>query len=142
MAEAKSRRRGFGEDAIHFVAARNRYVGAVSLGYTADGKRLRRTVLGRTKQEVRDKLKALPAELDAGVRSSPGYTVRRPVEDWLREGLDRAGTAGGEPDDAEIQRDLDQGGSPCPCQVIRGVACPVACCASNQVAGRAAWPAT
>ena len=88
MAEATSRRRGFGEDAIYFVAARNRYVGAVSLGYTADGKRLRRTVLGRTKQEVRDKLKALHAELDAGVRSSPGYTVRRAVEDWLREGLD------------------------------------------------------
>jgi integrase len=88
MAEATSRRRGFGEDAIYFVASRNRYVGAVSLGYTADGKRLRRTVLGRTKQEVRDKLKALHAELDAGVRSSPGYTVRRAVDDWLREGLD------------------------------------------------------
>jgi integrase len=70
------------------VASRSRYVGAVSLGYTADGKRLRRTVLGRTKQEVRDKLKALHAELDAGVKSSPGYTVRRAVEDWLREGLD------------------------------------------------------
>jgi integrase len=88
MVEATSRRRGFGEDAIYFVASRNRYVGAVSLGYTADGKRLRRTVLGRTKQEVRDKLKALHAELDAGVRSSVGYTVRRAVEDWLREGLD------------------------------------------------------
>ena len=88
MAEAPSRRRGFGEDAIYFVASRNRYVGAVSLGYTADGKRLRRTVLGRTKQEVRDKLKALHAELDAGVSSSPGYTVRRAVDDWLREGLD------------------------------------------------------
>jgi integrase len=88
MAEAASRRRGFGEDAIYFVASRNRYAGAVSLGYAADGKRLRRTVLGRTKQEVRDKLKALHAELDAGVRSSPGYTVRRAVDDWLREGLD------------------------------------------------------
>lgn len=88
MAEAASRRRGFGEDAIYFVASRNRYVGAVSLGHTADGKRVRRTVLGRTKQEVRDKLKALHAELDSGVRSSPGYTVRRAVDDWLREGLD------------------------------------------------------
>ena len=43
---------------------------------------------GRTKQEVRDKLKALHAELDAGIRSAAGYTVRRAVEDWLREGLD------------------------------------------------------
>jgi integrase len=88
MAEASVKRRGHGEDAIYFEAAKNRYVGAVSLGYAADGKRLRRKVSGRTKQEVRDKLKALHAELDAGIRSSAGYTVRRAVEDWLREGLD------------------------------------------------------
>jgi integrase len=30
----------------------------------------------------------LHRELDAGVRSSAGYTVRRAVEDWLRDGLD------------------------------------------------------
>ena len=33
MAEARLRRRGHGEDAIYFAAAKNRYVGAVSLGY-------------------------------------------------------------------------------------------------------------
>jgi hypothetical protein len=49
------------------VAARNRYVGVVSLGYAADGKRIRRTVLSRTKQEVRDKLRALHRELDVGI---------------------------------------------------------------------------
>lgn len=42
----------------------------------------------RTKQEVRDELKALHTELDAGIRSSAGYTVRRAVEDWPQEGLD------------------------------------------------------
>jgi integrase len=88
MAEASVKRRGHGEDAIYFEAAKNRYVGAVSVGYAADGKRVRRKVSGRTKQEVRDKLKALHAEMDAGIRSSAGYTVRRAVEDWLREGLD------------------------------------------------------
>jgi len=88
MAEAKLRRRGHGEDAIYFAAAKNRYVGAVSLGYTPDGKRIRRKVFGRTKQEVRDKLKALHQELDAGIRSSAGCTVRQAVDDWLREGLD------------------------------------------------------
>lgn len=88
MAEASVKRRGHGEDAIYFEAAKNRYVGAVSLGYGPDGKRVRRKVSGRTKQEVRDKLKALHTELDAGIRSSAGYTVRRAVEDWLREGLD------------------------------------------------------
>jgi integrase len=88
MAEARLRRRGHGEDAIYFAAAKNRYVGAVSLGYAPDGKRIRRKVFGRTKQEVRDKLKALHRELDSGVRSPGGCTVRQAVDDWLREGLD------------------------------------------------------
>jgi integrase len=88
VAEAKARRRGHGEDTVYFDAAKNRYVGAVSLGYAADGRRVRRKVAGRTKQEVRDKLRALHQELDAGVRSSAGYTVRRAVDDWLREGLE------------------------------------------------------
>jgi integrase len=88
MADSKLRRRGHGEDAIYFAASKNRYLGAVSLGFTPDGKRIRRKVSGKTKQEVRDKLKALHQELDAGVRSPAGYTVRRAVEDWLGEGLD------------------------------------------------------
>jgi hypothetical protein len=45
-------------------------MGAVSLDYGPDGKRIRRKVSGKTKQEVRDKLKALHQELNAGVKSS------------------------------------------------------------------------
>ena len=60
----------------------------MSLGYGPDGKRIRRKVFGKTKQEVRDRLKALHKEMDAGVKSSKTYTVREAVEDWLREGLD------------------------------------------------------
>ena len=82
------RRRPRGEDAIYFAADKNRYVGSVSLGYGPDGKRIRRKVFGKTKQEVRDRLKALHKEMDAGVKSSKTYTVREAVEDWLREGLD------------------------------------------------------
>jgi hypothetical protein len=59
MSETTTRRRGRGEDAIYFAAAKNRYVGSVSLGFGPDGKRSRRKVFGKTKQEVRDKLKAL-----------------------------------------------------------------------------------
>jgi integrase len=88
LSETKVRRRGHGEDAIYLDSAKNRYVGAVSLGFGPGGKRIRRKVSGKTKQEVRDKLKALHQELNAGVRSSSSYTVRRTVEDWLREGLD------------------------------------------------------
>ena len=60
----------------------------MSLGYGPDGKRIRRKVFGKTKQEVRDRLKALHQEMDSGVKSSSTYTVREAVEDWLREGLD------------------------------------------------------
>jgi integrase len=87
MTETAARRRGHGEDAIYFDATKNRYVGAVSLGFGPDGKRSRRKVSGRTKQEVRDKLKALHAELDRGLRTSSTYTVRQAVDDWLEGGL-------------------------------------------------------
>ena len=63
-------------------------MGAISLGYGPDGKRMRRKVSGKTRQEVRAKLQALHQELSVGVRSSSTYTVRDAVEDWLREGLD------------------------------------------------------
>jgi hypothetical protein len=68
MAESKTKRRGAGEDSIFFLAERNRYVGDVSLGFRPGGRRIRRQVAGRTKQEVRDQLKAVHADLDAGLK--------------------------------------------------------------------------
>ena len=88
MSEAKVARRGHGEDAIYLDAAKNRYVGAVSLGYGPDGRRVRRKVTGRTKAEVRDKLRILHREIESGVRSRPRYTVRDALDDWLASGLD------------------------------------------------------
>jgi integrase len=87
MADASVKRRGHGEDAIYFAAGKNRYIGAVSVGFGPDGKRLRRKVSGKTKQEVRDKLKALHAELDFGLQPAAGYTVQAAVDDWLEHGL-------------------------------------------------------
>ena len=83
-----ARRRGHGEDSIYLDAARGRYVGAVSLGYGPSGRRVRRKVTGKTKQEVREKLKALHAEVDSGLKTSAGYTVRQAIDDWLSDGLD------------------------------------------------------
>lgn len=89
MSEADvARRRGHGEDSIYLDAARGRYVGAVSLGFGPNGRRIRRKVSGKTKQEVRDKLKALHAEVDAGLKTSGSYTVKQAVEDWLKDDLD------------------------------------------------------
>ena len=80
-------RRGWGDDAIYWVARRRRYVGAASLGYGPDGKRIRKVVSGKTKQEVKDKLKALHEDLARPVRSSRDYTLSLAVEDWLGEGM-------------------------------------------------------
>ena len=87
MTDNTARRRSHGEDAIYFDAAKNRYVGAISVGFGPDGKRIRRKVSGRTKAEVRDKLKAVHNELDRGLHTSATYTVRQAVDDWLEGGL-------------------------------------------------------
>ena len=96
---AGAARRGYGEDSIYFdhrgdcrdsalhKTCAGRWRGVVSLGFDADGKRVRRKVSGKTKAEVKDKLKTLHSELDAGLRSAAGYTVSYqgvPVEEIAR----------------------------------------------------------
>jgi len=54
-----------------------------------DGKRIRRKVSGRTKEDVKEKLGKLHSDLEVGIRTPAArYTVAQAVEDWLREGLD------------------------------------------------------
>ena len=77
------RRRERGDDGISWDRANKCYVGTVSLGYDGNGKRLRRTVRGKTKQEVKDKLDGLHDEIKAGVHTPATYTVRQCVTDWL-----------------------------------------------------------
>jgi hypothetical protein len=55
VTQAKGQRRGQGEDSIYWDSSKNRYVGAVSLGFSSGGTRIRRKVTGRTKAEVRDR---------------------------------------------------------------------------------------
>jgi integrase len=92
-------RRGWGQDGIFFEhdapcrdSDRHRHCdgrwrGVISLGFGADGKRIRRKVSGKTKAIVQDRLKALHSDLETGVRASPNYTLRRAAEDWLTGGL-------------------------------------------------------
>src|SRR5579864_3202719 len=95
-----SARRGWGEDGIFFEHdapcrdterhrhCEGRWRGVVSLGFGADGKRIRRKVSGKTKAVVQDRLRKLHDDLESGVKASPNYTVRRAAEDWLNEGLE------------------------------------------------------
>jgi len=94
-----SARRGWHQDAIYFDHdapcrdserhrhCQGRWRGSVSLGYGPDGKRIRPRVSGQTKTIVQDRLKKLHQDLDAGLRTDQGYTVRRAADDWLRDGL-------------------------------------------------------
>ena len=91
---AGASRRGYGEDGIYFdhradcrdsahhKTCSGRWRGVVSLGYAADRKRIRKKVSGQTRTELKDKLKALHSELDAGMRPVAGYTVDLAVIDW------------------------------------------------------------
>jgi hypothetical protein len=88
VTQAKGQRRGHGEDSIYWDPSKNRYVGAVSLGFTPAGTRIRRKVTGRTKAEVRGKLRELHQEVDIGLRPRQGYTVNGALDDWLAHGLD------------------------------------------------------
>jgi len=79
---------GQGEDSIYWDASKNRYVGAVSLGFSPSGARIRKKVIGRTKTEVRDKLRELHKQVEGGLRPRRRYTVDDALEDWLAVGLD------------------------------------------------------
>ncbi len=82
------KRRGQGEDSIYWDASKNRYIGAVSLGFSPSGTRIRKKVVGRTKTEVRDKLRDLHKQVAGGLRPRRRYTVGNALEDWLAHGLD------------------------------------------------------
>ena len=94
-----SSRRGWREDGVFFEhnspcrdSDRHRHCdgrwrGVISLGFDADGRRIRRKVSGKTKAIVQDRLKALHSDVETGVRAQPNYTVRRAAEDWLAHGL-------------------------------------------------------
>ena len=88
MTQATSGRRGQGEDSIYWDASKNRYTGAVSLGFSPSGTRIRKKVTGRTKTEVRDKLKELHRQVESGLRPRRRYTVGDALDDWLAVGVD------------------------------------------------------
>ncbi len=73
MAETKRRARG--EDSIYYDRSRDRWAGTITVGWKPDGRRDRIIVRGRTKTEVKDKLRTRHAELAAGIRTPAHYTV-------------------------------------------------------------------
>src|SRR6266567_3228831 len=63
------------------------YTGAISLGFDATGRRQRVKRKGRTKAQVKDKLREVADDLDAGITAAENYTVQAAVEDFLDQGM-------------------------------------------------------
>lgn len=63
------------------------YTGAISLGFDAAGTRSRVKRKGRTKAQVRDKLREVVDDLEAGVTAAEGYTVQDAINDFLDQGM-------------------------------------------------------
>jgi len=63
------------------------WTGAISLGFDATGTRRRVKRKGRTKAQVRDKLREVVEDLEAGVTAAEGYTVAEAVSDFLDQGM-------------------------------------------------------
>src|SRR5262245_14081582 len=77
------KRRGRGEGSI-FQRADGQWVARLSLGYGPDGKRKRRTLYGKSKAEVAEKLRKLQHVADAGQLSVTGnLTIAQFLNQWL-----------------------------------------------------------
>ncbi len=63
------------------------YTGAISCGFDRTGNRLRIKRKGRTKAQVKDKLREVVDDLEAGVVAGLSYTVRDAIEDFFGKGL-------------------------------------------------------
>jgi hypothetical protein len=92
-------RRRRGEDSISFDhrgpctdperhrSCPGRWRAEISLGYDANGRRIKKKTTATSKTVLLDRLKELREDLDAGVEDR-AYTLRQAIDDWLAEGLD------------------------------------------------------
>src|SRR5215471_14770710 len=80
-----STRRGYGEDSVYKDG--DRWRGAISLGYNARGKRVRKKVSGRTRAETVEKLRKLRQQVDGGTVPDDRLTVKAFLNRWLAVNL-------------------------------------------------------
>jgi integrase len=81
-------RRSRGEGGLSWSESRQRWIGRVSVGFTAMGKRRIVTVSGRTKTEAKAKLREVMRDHQDGFPTERRHrTVAEAVEDWLAHGM-------------------------------------------------------
>ncbi|MBA0127311.1 site-specific integrase [Haloechinothrix sp. YIM 98757] len=82
-----AKRRSHGDGTLYWDEDRQRWVGAVTTGYTPAGKRIRRKVTRKTKTEAREKLRELLREASEAAHEDRRYTVADAVDGWLAYGI-------------------------------------------------------
>jgi integrase len=80
-----SARRAYGEDSVYKDG--DRWRGAISLGYNANGKRARKKVSGRTRAEAVEKLRKLRQQVDGGTVPDDRLTVKAFLTRWLTDNV-------------------------------------------------------
>lgn len=93
MSEKTRKRRGRGEGGVRYSQTHQCWIGCLSLGYTASGRRRRRYVYGATKREVLDSLDRLRAEKAGGVIADASLSVAGLLQRWLDGGTTRLAPA-------------------------------------------------
>lgn len=87
--QKRSRTRGRGEDSV-YRREDGTWCGQVSLGYDASGKRIRKTVYGKTKKEVLQKIRELQQDAANGVPVKPeNITLASFLDAWIIEQRDK-----------------------------------------------------
>jgi integrase len=90
----KKARRGRGEGSIRFRPGKNLWAAELSLGFDGNGKRIRKTVYGGTKNEVAEQLRKLQAEHDAGrLVDTEEMTTGEYLKHWLTVAKSKTGEA-------------------------------------------------
>lgn len=89
----KSRKSANGEGSIYYRRDRKRWEGSLTVGTTTDGRPSRRTVTGRTRAEVIDRMANLRRSIEAGPGLPAEVTVGRWLNHWLLEVLPLTDTA-------------------------------------------------
>ncbi|MGN0535145.1 MAG: tyrosine-type recombinase/integrase [Eubacterium sp.] len=64
-------KREYGTGSIYFSEQKNKWIGQIRTSVDADGKKKKRTVYGKTKKEVKEKLKKIQAEIVTGTYVEP-----------------------------------------------------------------------
>lgn len=65
------KKREYGTGSIYYIESRSRWAAQLKVGVKADGSPRKKTILGKTKKEVKDKLRLLQAELLTGSYTEP-----------------------------------------------------------------------